>query len=55
MQKIKVTIADSNFLSRYEKTISDLEDLKLKDPKNALEYEEQIISYIAKCVPYIKF
>ena len=45
---------DSNFLSRYEKTLQDLEDLKLKDPANAHEYEEQIISYIAKCVPYIK-
>ena len=45
---------DGNFLSRYEKTITDLEDMKISDPDNSYKYDEKIITYIAKCIPYIK-
>ena len=45
---------DGNFLSRYEKTITELEDLKINDPYNIYKYDEQIITYISKCIPYIK-
>ena len=45
---------EGNFLSRYENKLNEWESLKLKDSSNAYVYDNIIIDYITRCVPYIK-
>lgn len=47
-------MSEGTFLGRYEAKISEWEKLILEDPDNKEQYEDEMYTYMAECVPYLE-